>query len=777
MKVSLRWLFEHIDASWQSCDVPLLVKRFIESVAEVEEVHELSLDQASFALGQVTAALDTEVRLNVPEWQQDCQVVVRPGAQVGDRYLLVRDRADGTIRWANLTDLGSDKEGLIPALFVDEKELTGGWKKKIAWTDTILVIDNKSITHRPDMWGHRGFAREVSVLLNMPLKPLADFCMSLTKIGEGSTAYKAPKGDVSVALNASACSRFATLSLHNVTMLPSLVAPTFMLARVDARPIDALVDLTNYVMLDLGQPLHAFDAAKLDGALLGPRNARDGETIVLLDGQKITLSHEDIVIADNQKPVALAGVMGGAFSGIGAHTHEVIIEAAHFDAAIIRRTATRHKVRTEASARFEKTLNPQGNVPALERCAQLCRDWHLPVEVADALVSLGDDVQPGLIVISHAVIEARLGVELQSIKIVTLLEKLGFTVQLHSVDGETVYQITVPTFRSTKDVKILEDIVEEIGRSLGYTSIKPVMPLLPSEVKDLHVLTRVCLLKRVMSSALSMRELYSYGLCDEAWLQELGWQPEQAVDIKNPLSEQWRRAVTTLVPALLKAVKDNSVHHEQVRFFEWARVWRDGQEITEKKSLAAILYDKSGKLSFYDAKAELQKMLDALSLNVSFKRVDEPMYPWYMPHQTADVLVEGVVIGTFGMVHPTFMHHLGNGVAAVAEFDGDFLVQYTAPVKRFVPCAKVPSSARDVSLLVPLSLEAARVQREIAQADARIIAVSLVDFFEKAEWADKRSLTFRYVMQDPEKTLTKEEADGIEQCVVAKLVALGAMVR
>lgn len=776
MKVSLRWLFEHIDASWQSCDVQLLVKRFIESVAEVEEVHELSLDQNLFAVGQVTAALDTEVCLNIPEWQIDCKVAARVGVRVGDRYLLFRENVDAAARWALLADLGGSKDGLVPALFVEDKDVAGSWKKKIAWTDTILVIDNKSITHRPDMWGHRGFAREVAALLNVSLKPLTDFCVSLAKIGEGNM-YRAPKGSMSVAIHSSACSRFATVSLRDVTVRPSLVPVVCMLARVDARPIDSVVDLTNYVMFDLGQPLHAFDAATLTGATVGPRNARNGETLVLLDGQKITLSSEDIVIADEQKPLALAGVMGGVSSGVLATTHEVIIEAAHFDAATIRRTAARYKVRTEASARFEKTLDPQGNVIALERCAKLCRDWQLPVKVADSLVSLGDEAQPGEITISHAFIEGRLGLELQSIKVVNILEKLGFNVQLHVVDGETGYHIIVPTFRSTKDIKISEDIVEEIGRSLGYTSIAPVMPLLPAEVKDLHNLTRERLIKRIMSSALSMRELYTYGLCDEAWLQELSWQPEATVEIKNPLSEQWRRTITTLAPALLKAVKDNSVQHGQLRFFEWARVWRNAQEIEEKKALAAIFYDKNGKLSFYDVKAELQKLCDALSLTVSFKRVDEPAYPWYMPHQTAHIFVDGVVIGTLGMVHPSYMHHLGNGVAAIAEFDGDFLLQYKAPVKRFVPLAKVPSSARDVSLLVPLSLEAARVQSEIVRADARIVDVALVDFFEKAEWADKRSLTFRYVMQDPEKTLTKEEADAIEQRVVVKLAALGATVR
>jgi len=453
MKISLRWLFEHIDASWHSCDVQLLVKRFIESVAEVEEVHELALDQNVFALGQVTAALDAEVRLNVPEWMLDCKVTARSGAHVGDRYLLFRDNAQTSARWATLADLGSGKDGLVPALFVDDKDVAGSWKKKIAWTDTILVIDNKSITHRPDMWGHRGFAREVAALLNVSLKPLADFCTPLARHGEG-TLYKAPKGDVSVAIHSSACSRFATLSLHNVTVRPSLAPVAFMLARVDARPIDSVVDLTNYVMLDMGQPLHAFDARCLDGATLGPRNARNGETLVVLDGQKITLSSEDLVIADEQKSLALAGVMGGVSSGVSAKTDEVIIEAACFDAATIRRTATRYKLRTEASARFEKTLDPQGNISALERCAKLCRDWQLPVKVAESLVSLGDDVQPGEIRISHATIESRLGIELQSIKIVNILEKQGFNVQLHVVDGETEYHVTVPTFRSTKDIKL-----------------------------------------------------------------------------------------------------------------------------------------------------------------------------------------------------------------------------------------------------------------------------------------------------------------------------------
>lgn len=776
MKLSIRWLFEHIEASWQSCDVEALVKRFIETTAEVEEVHALTLDQNSFAIGQVTSVLASEVRLTVPEWKKEYTVSARSGAHVGECYLLFCQSPTETIRWATLSDLGSGKDGLAPAVFVDDKDLAGAWKKQIAWTDTILVVDNKSITHRPDMWGHRGFAREVAALLDLPLKPLDTVCTPLATVGKG-TEYKAPQGDMSVAITSPACSRFATLSLHNVSARPSLVAPLFMLARVDARPIDALVDLTNYVMLDIGQPTHAFDAAKLTGSTFGPRAARKGEELTLLDGQKITLNSDDLVIADGQKPVALAGVMGGADSGVSAATREVVIESANFDAATIRRTALAHKVRTEASARFEKTLDPNLNVLALERAAKLCVAWQLPVTVAPHIVSLGEPAQPGHIAITHAFIEARLGTSLTTEFVLSTLVKREFGVEHVMIDGMHGYDIIVPTFRSTKDVRIPEDIVEEIGRAFGYTSIRPVAPMVPVVVRDTHERMARGTIKRVMSSGLSMREIYSYGLFDEAFLRELGYEPEHTVDIKNPVSEQWRRLVTSLLPALFKAVRDNQMHHDTLRFFELARVWRQERDITEKRSLAAIFYDKHAKLTFYDAKAELQKLFVTLALPVAWERVDCPEQPWYTPHQTAKIMAGDIVVGTFGMVHPSYMALLGEGVAAVCELDGEFLLAYQAPVKRFVPLSKFPSTSRDVSLLVPLALQAASVHDEIKHADKRITAVILVDFFEKAEWTDKRSLTFRYVMQGAAKTLTKEEADAIEQTVLKRLVALGATVR
>jgi phenylalanyl-tRNA synthetase beta chain len=794
MKVSLAWIFEHIDYAWQKVDVTQLVNQFNQKTAEIEHVAKIALDLKPLALARVTGlnglsasasgasnssekSVQQKIEVHVPEWRIDCMLSFRQDAQVGDLFLIKKHEKGYS--WAHLHDVGGEKESMLSAVFCEESFVSGDWKKNIEVHDYILDIDNKSITNRPDLWGHRGLAREFAALLDLQLKPIEPLLAAIPVIQIDGTCAKATNLVPYAIENKApeACKRFAA-GYVTCNAIASPLNLALCLSKVDCRPIDAIVDGTNYVMLELGQPLHAFDAQKFSAKKLMPRMAKNKEKLTLLDGQAIELCQDDLVISDGVIPVALAGVMGGADTAIGRDTKAILVEAACFDPGIVRRTASRHKVRTDASARFEKSLDPNQNVTALLRLLKLFDELGVAPRAQAEIISLGLPASMREITITHSFIEKRLGVTVDRTFIYQTLEKLGFGVDKSVGKGSDGYAITVPTYRGTKDITIAEDIVEEIGRFYGYTAIPPVLPKLALAASQHDWVYQVRTIKQYMAYTLSMRELYTYGMFDEDFLRLLSWEPVNTVDIKNPISENLRRMGTTLVPNMLKAVHQNCADYPQLRFFEWGRTWHYRKEVFEKKVLAGIIYEHKKEIDFYQIKAELEGLFALLALPVTWEKTHSvEQEPWYMPYQTAHIMYEGTKIGTVGKVNPSCLRTLCEGDAFVFELDGDALVQYKAPRVQFQPVPKYPDVSRDISMLVPVALTAQELKDVIAKVDKKIVSVSLVDFFEKAEWAEQRSLTFRFVIRDPNKTLIKQEADEVWDRVAASLKKVGAVIR
>ena len=280
-----------------------------------------------------------------------------------------------------------------------------------------------------------------------------------------------------------------------------------------------------------------------------------------------------------------------------------------------------------------------------------------------------------------------------------------------------------------------------------------------------------------MAYALSMREVYNYAMFDESFLRELQWEPENAVTIKNPVSENWRRMATTLMPGLIKNVVINKTEADMLRFFEYGRTWELAETINEHRILAAIFYNQKGTVDFYDAKAQLSRYLLCLnSMLHGRKLINRNIHGW-PPHQSAYIMHNGIKIGYAGKAHCALLKRLAEGDAFMVELDADFLSSYRAPLKMFVPSPKYPGVERDVSVIVPSVLTVDDLTVALKNVSDKIIAVSLVDFFVKQDWFDKRSLTFRVQLQDPEKTMTTDQVDSIWAHVTQTLTALGAQIR
>lgn len=773
MKLSIAWIFDHIEADWKEQVIPRLIELFNQKTAEIERFTRVTINLEPLTLAQVVSTSGTTVTLHSPEWEATITLPFRNDAIQGAWFLV--KRVKDSYAWSMPADLGSEKDCMIPALYVEEALRAGDWKRYVETEDYIIEVDNKSITNRPDMWGHRGFAREIAALLELKLKPQDLFLdpIAVNELGdvqEGHSAHCIVKLPHTPAIK-----RFAAFAVTHVEYRPSIFWMAHRLLRVDSKPIDAIVDMTNYVMLDTSQPMHAFDAGCIPSHTLEARFAKNDELLELLDGEEVKLTDKDLVITDGQKPIALTGIMGGASTAVSSVTRSLIIEAACFAATTIRHTSARYKRRTEASARFEKTLDPNQNVIALKRFMHLLKDAQISFTCDDAILSLGPVVPNLKISISHEFIEKRLGISLGADTVIKILTNLEFEVTLSEGDR---YEITVPTFRSSKDVTIKEDIVEEIGRYIGYGSIPLILPSKQCQASNLGDVYRIRRIKSLLAHVGCMRELSSYALYDESFIELMRWDSKQKLEVQFPVSENMRRPVNSLVPHLLKAVHDNAQEHHSLRFFESGRTWDLDTEIQEHKKLSGIMYEQKDTVDFYMGKALLQELFDMIGMEVTWHKVDNPEQPWFAPYRTVDIKVNEKIIGRAGMANFALLHQLlDRGEAFIFELDADALLTYQEPIALYVPTSKYPEVKRDISMMVPKQATVDEITHIIVQADKSIVAVQLIDFFEKEEWTTQKSITMRFILHDERKTLTKAEVDAVYDRVIAALTNLGAEIR
>lgn len=774
MKISLNWVFDHIEGALSSIDIAQLVDSFIRTTAEIEGWKKVGIAIDELTLVEIVTVLDTVVVVRSPEFNKEYTLPYRTDAVIGSWFIIVDSNV--VQRWATSTIFGGVKDMLLPAIYCPENMRNGSWKVVIEREDYIIEVDNKSINSRPDLWCHRGLAREIAAIFNLQLRPLSKFIADKENRLHADNAFHV---NFNISVQAvGGCDRFATLYMPVVNIRASDIRTAIRLSRLDSRSIDFFVDATNYVMLDLGQPMHAFDADAFTTKEISVAYAGDKEKLVLLDGETISLTPQDLVIADGDKAVSLAGIMGGAATGITRNTRSILLEAAHFDPVIIRRTSARHKKRTESSMRFEKNIDLCQNIDAIRRFLFLLNQAGIEYKADEFILSLGTYPDSKIITVEHSFIESRLGIIIKVERIVEILEKLAFVVEQSLENDIRRYVITVPSFRATKDVKIPEDIVEEVGRYIGYDMLPRVMPSLQLYPRDLHKTDTVRAIKHFLSYGLQMRELYGYSFFDESMLRELVWQPVDYVEIKNPISENYTRLITTLQPNLLKAVRENSIACSQLRFYEWARVWRmHGSDIIEQKSLSGIFFDTT--INFYTGKAFLKRMFDMLQMDVVYNPFDGTLFSWYVSHETALIMHDGKAIGMAGMVDQQCVATLSpaGGSLFVFELDGDYLLDYKKPVIRFNSLSKYPSVRRDVSILINASVTADTLINVIKSVDKQIEAVTLIDFFSKPEWENQKAMTFHVEVCDKERTLTSEVIEKIWGRVLVQLQEQGATIR
>ena len=777
MKISINWMLDHIATPVSKIDVGFIVAKFNVHTAEIESYEKFDLDIDNLFLARMISIDQIGCTVRCDELMKSIQLPSRNDVQVG-QLVLIRRHAN-TFSWEMLQRYSPTKEGLFPAVDCQENLIAGGWKQNCENSDYIMDVDNKSINHRPDLWGHRGIAGEVAAFMGWQLKPLEQMLAHIPQVDFATKADATIHHNLNLEIkDLSICPRLAALSCNDITHKASQIWMAMRLARVDSKPINSIVDITNYVMFDISQPMHVFDAANFPDKTLVVRTAAQNEKLELLDGHVVNLTEQDIVVTDGKNPVALAGVMGGKQASFTQKANAIIIEAGSFQAAMVRNSATRVKVTTEAATRFSKQLDPMQNTTALQRFVFIAQSLGVVGSVQEKIVSVGSIIEPLVIAIAHSFIETRLGIQLSSAEIIALLEKLSFRIVTQSVEQDTIYQVTVPTLRITKDVTIPEDIVEEIARLYGFENISYQRPVRAMKSFDVSNVMKLRKIKEYCAFSMKMHEVRDYLFYDESFLKRLGWYPTDAVAIKNPVSENWKVLVTSLVPHLIKNVELNAHGYEQINFFEHNSVWKalSEQQAQEHKSFAGLFFgDKN--MNFYDYKAQLQGLFASLSLPVVWVKCTDPVEPWFDQLQVTDIMLDGVKIGRAGMLSQTFIRPVIKGQGFAFELHAELLLSYKIAAKQFKPWSKYQAVSVDISMLINVGTTADTLEALILQADEKIDRVSLLDFFEKESWAGKRSLTFRYRISDFEQNLTKEVIENITNKVTQMMIDQGAEIR
>ncbi len=636
--------------------------------------------------------------------------------------------------------------------------------------DIILEIDNKSMTNRPDLWGHYGIAREIAALYDLPMTQFPHFDRNV----ENTSGFHVTVED------AERCPRMTGTQIENVCVKP---APYWMQVRIwktGMRPINALVDITNYVMLATGQPSHAYDSDHIAGHII-VRRAKAGETLTLLNGKELPLSTDDLTIADDAGIVGLAGVMGGAKDSILPTTSKVILEIANFQAAGIRRTALRYDNRTEASARYEKAIDPERCDQALDLSMQLFSDLYPEMKVTGLVDEYPRHLKQAEIDVPLSWLERRLGKRLSPDEIKHKMELLGYSV---TFNGDNMH-VVVPTWRSTGDVSIQADIMEEVARMYGYENFEaePITTTFDGAINQLDKdLERR--IKEYLAIRCGMQEIFTYPWMEESYVNAVLQSTEGILSLSTPPSPAERFVRSSLLPNLCKAVVKNERYFDEFSIFETAQVFRDEnytspydprEKLPSQRKNVAGAFATTGKditALFRKAKGVVEMMARYVHMEaLTFKQTEKPV--WADNVVWLNIYRGDEKVGDLALLAKKVSMACGikNMNVMLFQLDQDSLVPLKSRTNTFTHLAEYPMTDYDISLLVDGSVQWKDVAQTVRGIKSELLhGAAFVDEYRgKQVPAGKKSLTLRLAIGSKDKTLTSAEIEEVASGVLNKI--------
>lgn len=627
--------------------------------------------------------------------------------------------------------------------------------------DILLDIDNKSLTHRPDLWGHFGMAREFSAIFHQIMKN--PFNQNWAKKLEEKQDHR--QSPVTVKMEGlSAGLGYFGLTVENITVGES---PDWMQKRLKAvglRPINSIVDISNYVMIELGFPNHIFDRDMIEGNQVIIKQMGKDEKFLTLDEIWRDLIISDTVICDEKKPLVLGGIMGGLNSGVSSNTKTIFIEVANWKAAMVRKTSTRLGLRTDSSMRYEKSLDSNLMKRTLLRVLELVLELNPSARVVGNIQYDGEKFWEAPPLKKHVTIEKInnvLGTKLTKGDVVSILESLDFHVQ-----GEDPLEVTVPSYRATKDIEVVDDIIEEIGRIIGYDNIAPVAPLW--EVTPVRLSTAQTLQRKIkdfMSYHAKAFEIMSYPLVGRDLFEKASFKIELP-GLINALSNDHDHMRSSLIPGLLDACEKNAKNYSEFHLFELGRVYLpDGKNFAREEShLAVAFYDKD-KTPFMEVTNTMERLLNHLSIPFDFSKANpkfknpliDETWEGIHPFEFLNIRAMGKMTGMIMSVHPLMLRKFkikGNltlGIFNLSQFETAKVSDKT----KYRPLPKFPGSKFDCSVVINSNQDVGDIFDCLKKVKINEVeSYQVVDTFKMD--GGNRSVTIRANILDPEKTLSGE---------------------
>ncbi|MEK7673182.1 MAG: phenylalanine--tRNA ligase subunit beta [Patescibacteria group bacterium] len=813
MHVSLNWLKEFVDIP-KDLDPKDLAQQLTLKTAEVDSVHNEGELLENIVVGEILEITPhpnaDKLRITKtsigPNPKETLQIVCG-GINLKEGMLVGVAKVGARVKWHGQGDLvtmeltkirGEESAGMICAgseIGITDPEEQERFILDLSKTkakpgtplaelfkknDTILEFDNKALTHRPDLWGHYGIAREVAALTDSKLKPIKSDLKIPTKGDSIKVVVQEPK----------LCPRYCGLVISNINVEPSPEWLKNRLLSIGHNAHNNIVDITNYVMSELGQPLHAFDKQQIKNSIV-IRKANKGEKITTLDEKERNLTEEMLLIADEEKALAIAGIMGGQHSGITNSTTTIVLESATFNSSSVRRTSTALNLRTDAVQRFEKALDPNLAEVAINRAAELILQICPEAKIDGPITDIQNfDKTPHQITLDTDKAQAKIGVELSQKEIKAILEKLEFEIE---VKDKKTFIVTVPTFRATKDVRMEDDLIEEIARMYGYEQLPAELPTLPTKLPlENTERFKKHRLRELLSYGLGFDEVYNYSFYGQSELAKTLMNETGHLKLQNYLSEDQTHLRTSLTPNILKNLQANAKNFEECRLYEIGRTYKEINEfypLEEKKVTGAIMLKEKSDAPFFEAKGVVETVLKKFNVGKLSVAKGIKNTPYAHPNKSISYIDHnGQTIAKVFILHPTVAknHDLENSGIGIFCINFTELVKIANEEKRYKQIPKYPSIEIDVSVLVDKNKEIGEIQKTISQTDESLItAVKLFDIYQGqnieagsgASLANKKSLAFKITLQASDRTLTDIEMTDVQKRIFTNLEKIGGTIR
>ncbi|HCV3556224.1 TPA: phenylalanine--tRNA ligase subunit beta [Staphylococcus aureus] len=800
MLISNEWLKEYVTID---DSVSNLAERITRTGIEVDDLIDYTKDIKNLVVGFVKSKEkhpDAD-KLNVCQVDigEDEPVQIVCGAPNVDagQYVIVAKvggRLPGGIKIKRAKLRGERSEGMICSLqeigissnYIPKSFESGIYvfsESQVPGTDALqaLYLDDQVMEfdltpNRADALSMIGTAYEVAALYNT----------KMTKPETTSNELELSANDeLTVTIeNEDKVPYYSARVVHDVTIEPSPIWMQARLIKAGIRPINNVVDISNYVLLEYGQPLHMFDQDAIGSQQIVVRQANEGEKMTTLDDTERELLTSDIVITNGQTPIALAGVMGGDFSEVKEHTSNIVVEGAIFDSVSIRHTSRRLNLRSESSSRFEKGIATEFVDEAVDRACYLLQTYANGKVLKDRVSSgeLGAFITP--IDITADKINRTIGFELSQDDIVTIFNQLGFDTEIN----DDVITVQVPSRR--KDITIKEDLIEEVARIYGYDDIPSTLPVFEKvtsgQLTDRQYKTRM--VKEVLEGA-GLDQAITYSLVSKEDATEFAMQQRQTIDLLMPMSEAHASLRQSLLPHLIEAASYNVARkNKDVKLFEIGNVFfanGEGELPDQVEYLSSILtgdyvvnqwQGKKETVDFYLAKGVVDRVSEKLNLEFSYRRAD---IDGLHPGRTAEILLENKVVGFIGELHPTLAADNDLKRTYVFELNFDALMAVSVGYINYQPIPRFPGMSRDIALEVDQNIPAADLLSTIHAHGGNILKDTLVFDVYQGEHLEKgkKSIAIRLNYLDTEETLTDERVSKVQAEIEAALIEQGAVIR